>query len=150
MDSPSGNGARIYPVVPRVGVGAVVGQQHKMLMVRRGRPPAQGLWTLPGGLVELGESLEQALRREILEECGLRIESTSLLDVVEFIDSDNDNKIRYHYIVVDYLAKWIAGELQPATDVIAARWMTRAELFQIDLAPFTRRFINKHERAIWT
>ncbi len=139
----------MYPVVPRAGVGAVVVHEQKMLVVRRDQPPAQGLWTLPGGLVELGESLEQAVCREILEECGARIESTDLLDVVEFIDLDADNKIRYHYIVVDYLAKWIGGDLQPATDVTAAIWMTRAELIQADLAPFTRRFINKHEHAIW-
>ncbi len=141
--------SRSYPLFPRVGVGAVVVHQQRLLLVRRDQPPAQGCWALPGGLVELGESLEHAVQREVQEECDLIVQPTRMLDVVEFIEPDDKRVIRYHYIIIDYLAVYVSGELRAATDVAAAQWMSADEVALLPMLELTRRFITKHQNLIW-
>ena len=96
--------SREYPDYPRVGVGAVVLSRERVLLVRRGKPPAEGRWSLPGGLVELGETSVAAARREVEEECGIKVRVVGLAGVVDRVTHDADGRVRYHWVLVDYLA----------------------------------------------
>ena len=117
---------REFPVAPLVGVGAVVVDQGRVLLVRRGAEPLKGHWSLPGGLVELGEGLLQAVVREITEETGLVVEPVELIEVLDRIHSDA-GRVRYHYVIADYLCRVVGGALHAASDADAVRWVERAE-----------------------
>jgi 8-oxo-dGTP diphosphatase len=117
---------REYPEAPLVGVGAVVVEQGRVLLVRRGREPLKGHWTLPGGVVELGESLTAAVAREVREETGLAVEAVELVELVDRIHRDGD-RVRYHYVLADYLCRVRGGALQAGSDADAVRWVERAE-----------------------
>ncbi|MCC7353199.1 MAG: NUDIX hydrolase, partial [Anaerolineae bacterium] len=108
---------REYPEAPLVGVGAVVIDNGKVLLVQRGQEPGKGTWGLPGGLVELGETAAEAVRREVVEETGLDVEPGPLVGIFEPITRDEEGRIRFHYIVVDFLASLRGGTLRAATDV---------------------------------
>lgn len=123
---------REYPEAPRIGVGAVVLRDGHVLLVRRDRPPAKGKWSIPGGLVHLGETTEAAAVREVAEECGLRVHLHGLAGVVERIISDPDGRIRYHYVLIDYVAAPEAGELRPGSDAAECRWVPIADLGRYD------------------
>jgi ADP-ribose pyrophosphatase YjhB (NUDIX family) len=124
---------REYPAAPLVGVGAVVVDGARVLLVRRGRPPALGRWSLPGGLVEVGEPLEAAVRREVAEECGLAVEIHGLVGVVDRIVRDADGRVRYHYVLLDYLARPTAGHVRAGSDAAAVQWCPAGELGGLDL-----------------
>jgi 8-oxo-dGTP diphosphatase len=123
---------REYPDAPRVGVGAVVLDGDRVLLVRRGAPPSEGKWSIPGGLVQLGEHLEDAVVREVQEECGLRVRVLGLCGVIDRIvsgePSDPAAPIRYHYIIIDYAAAPAGGSLGAGSDAAEARWVPVAEL----------------------
>jgi len=119
---------REYPEVPRIGVGAVVLRDGHVLLVRRDRPPAEGKWSVPGGLVNLGETMEAAAVREVREECGLRVRLQGVAGVVDRIISDPDGRVRYHYVLIDYLAIPESGEVRPGSDAADCRWVPIAEL----------------------
>ena len=102
--------SREYPSHPRVGVAAVVLRDNQVLLVQRGREPGKGSWGLPGGMLELGETLAEGARREVMEECGVEIEVGPLVAVFEPIQRDEDGRLRFHYVVVDYLARYLSGE----------------------------------------
>ena len=114
---------REYPAAPVCAVGAVVCYQGKVLLVRRGQEPAHGRWVIPGGGVELGETAEEAARREIREECGIEITVGPVAAVVDRIDRDEAGRVRYHYVIVDYFADYAGGSASPGTDVTDARWV---------------------------
>lgn len=133
---------RRYPERPLVGVGAVIIQQDRVLLVQRGRPPQQDHWSLPGGLLEVGERLEEAVRREVREETGLEVEVLSLAGVFERIVPDAAGRTEYHYVLLDYFCRPAGGELRPASDVKAAAWVSRAELAQYPLTGGTREFLE--------
>jgi 8-oxo-dGTP diphosphatase len=118
---------REYPSAPLVGVGAVVVEQGRILLVRRGREPLKGHWTLPGGALEVGESLTAGVAREVLEETGLVVEPLQLIELVDRIHRDGD-RVRYHYVIADYLCRVVSGKLCAASDADAVRWVERAEL----------------------
>ncbi len=111
---------RQYPARPIVGVGAVIVQDGQVVLIRRRYEPRKGQWTLPGGGVEVGESLEAAVAREMLEETGLQVEVGPVIEVFDRITRDEDQRVRYHYVLVDYLCWPIAGELCAGSDVDAA------------------------------
>jgi 8-oxo-dGTP diphosphatase len=117
---------REYPSAPLVGVGAVVVEEGRVLLVRRGRDPLKGHWTLPGGVLELGESLAAALAREVMEETGLAVEPVELVDLVDRIYREGD-RVRYHYVIADYLCRVTGGALQAGSDADAVRWVEHTE-----------------------
>jgi ADP-ribose pyrophosphatase YjhB (NUDIX family) len=117
---------REYPEAPLVGVGAVVVDQGRVLLVRRGTEPLKGHWSLPGGLLDLGESLASGVVREVREETGLMVEPVELIELLDRIHRDGD-RVRYHYVIADYLCRVVGGELLAASDADAVRWVERAE-----------------------
>jgi len=123
MSGPPAMNNREYPSVPRVGVGAVVLDGTRVLLVRRGKPPLMGKWSLPGGLVELGETTREAVQREIAEECGLQVRLGEVAGILDRVVRDADGRIRYHWVLVDYVAFPESGTLCAATDVDEAQWV---------------------------
>ncbi len=135
---------REYPDHPLVGVGAVVLREDgRVLLVRRSHPPRQGEWSLPGGLVELGESLADAVRREVLEECGIDVTVGPLLGVFQPIERDTAGRIRFHYVVLDYLAYFTAGRIRPSSDAGDAVWVHPDSLARYHLAEETLAIIRR-------
>jgi len=121
---------REFPDHPLVGVGGVVIHRNHVLLIRRGAEPLKGQWSLPGGMLELGEELEEAVRRELKEETGLDVEPLTMLTVFDRIMRGglNDRRVRYHYVIVDYVCRRKKGRLAPASDVLDARWVRRKDL----------------------
>ncbi len=142
---------REYPEVPRVGAGTVVLRDGHVLLVRRGGPPAQGKWSIPGGLVHLGETTEAAAVREVAEECGLTVRLHGVAGVVDRIVVDPDGRIRYHYVLIDYVATPESGELRPGSDAADARWVPIGELGRYEttegLAAMVAKAIRLSERG---
>jgi len=134
--------SRDYPTRPLVGVGAVIWRDDKVLLVRRGKPPKDGEWSLPGGAQELGETILQALTREVQEETGLTIKVVALIDVIDAIIPDKDGDIRNHYTLIDFAARWVGGDARPGDDVTAVRWATLEELSDYGLWQETSRVIR--------
>ena len=127
-------GPREYPSAPIVGVGAVIVEGDKVLLVRRGREPLLGQWSLPGGAVELGESLEQAIVREVEEETGLAIAPVMMLKAFDRIERDSGGEVHFHYVLVDFLCTrkptMVKAEIRAASDVSEVRWVPVAGLRQ--------------------
>ena len=119
---------RLFPARPVVGVGAVIVDGDRVLLVKRAQPPLAGEWSLPGGAVEVGETLSAALQREVLEETGLLVEVGPLVEVLDRIHLDDAGRVEYHYVLLDYLCTTVGGHLGASTDAADARWATSAEL----------------------
>ena len=135
---------REFPMAPLVGVGAVIVSEGRVLLARRGNEPMKGHWTLPGGLLELGESLSDGVMREVREETGLTVEVKELIELVDRIHHEAE-RVRYHYVIADYLCRVTGGHLQADSDADAVRWVEREEwngtgALQID--PITARIIE--------
>jgi 8-oxo-dGTP diphosphatase len=135
--------SREYPERPLLGVGGVVIHDGKVLLIRRASEPLKGEWSIPGGLVELGEKLLDAVRREVLEETGLEVEPGDVLELFDSIWKDADGRCQYHYVLVDYLCHVTGGELQADTDVSDASWANPRELQTFHLRPTTEAVIRK-------
>ncbi|MBB53255.1 MAG: phosphohydrolase [Magnetovibrio sp.] len=133
---------RRYPARPIVGVGTVVMDSDMVLMIKRGKPPRQGSWSLPGGAQELGETIREAARREVREETGLQIEIFGLIDVVDSVRSDADDKIEYHYTLIDLAGYSVGGTLMAGGDAQDCRWFTRTEINAMDIWSETKRIIS--------
>jgi ADP-ribose pyrophosphatase YjhB (NUDIX family) len=135
---------REFPETPLVGVGAVVVEEGRVLLVRRGTEPLLGRWSLPGGLLEVGESLSAGVVREVREETGLTVEPLELIELLDRIHREGE-RVRYHYVIADYLCRVAGGALQAASDADAARWVERAEWNShsaLQLDPVTVRVIE--------
>lgn len=117
---------REFPEAPLIGVGAVILHQGKILLVKRGAEPLKGHWSLPGGLVGLGESLLDAVQREVLEETGLDVEPVALIEIVERVHRQ-ETRVQYHYVVADYLCRVRSGEVRAASDAADVCWFARDE-----------------------
>jgi 8-oxo-dGTP diphosphatase len=139
---------REYPRAPIVGVGAVVVDAGRVLLVQRGREPLKGKWSLPGGMLEVGESLHQGVVREVEEETGLKVEPIELVELLDRIvrdETDAGERIRFHYVIADYLCRVVGGALKAASDAEAVRWVERAEWnshSMLALDPITVRVIE--------
>lgn len=134
---------RSYPSRPICGVGVVAFRDDQVVLIRRGKEPRLGEWSIPGGAVELGEGVRDAARREFKEECGGEIRLRDIVDAVDIIRRDDQDRVAYHYMVVDFSADWEAGVLSPASDVIDARWVSVQELDAYSLPLWTREVIEK-------
>ncbi|MFH2109808.1 MAG: NUDIX hydrolase [Candidatus Bathyarchaeota archaeon] len=134
---------RLYPERPIVGVGILIERNGKFLLIRRGAEPDAGLWTVPGGLVEVGERVRDAAVREALEETGLRVEVVDRIGVVDKIVRDDEGRVRYHFIIVQLLARVMEGEATAMDDALEARWVEPADFLGIDLTPSFREFLRE-------
>lgn len=135
--------ARRYPSGPVVGVAGVVLDGDRLLLVRRGREPAKGIWSLPGGVLRLGESLKDGCAREVREETGISVEVGPLVHVAERVLRDQEGKVEYHYVILDYLCLGRGGELRAGDDAEKARWVALDEPEQWDLNQEARRVVQK-------
>ena len=136
---------REFPSAPLVGVGAVIVQNARVLLVRRGTEPLKGHWTLPGGMLELGEALTAGTVREVREETGLDVEPIELIELLDRVHREGE-RVRYHYVIADYLCRVTGGELRAASDADAVRWVERSEWSShsaLVLDPITVRVIEK-------
>jgi len=124
---------REYPDRPLVGVGAIIVDGDRVVLIRRGKQPLLGEWSIPGGVLELGETVRQAVEREALEETGLVVRATELLGVFDRIVPDDNQRTIYHYVLVDFLCERISGELNASGDAAEARWFTAGATRQLNL-----------------
>jgi 8-oxo-dGTP diphosphatase len=128
---------REFPEAPLVGVGAIIIEHSRVVLVKRAHPPLQAEWSIPGGVLEVGELVREAAIREAREETGLRIEPGELLGVYDRILRDADKRVQYHYVLIDFLCRRVAGDLAAAGDAAEVRWFTRQELPGLGLAEDT-------------
>jgi ADP-ribose pyrophosphatase YjhB (NUDIX family) len=138
---------RRYPKHPLIGVGALILNRDRILMAQRGREPLKGWWSLPGGLVETGESLEAAVLREVREETGLDIRAAGVVEIFERIVRDARGAPEYHYVLIDYLCRVTGGELRAGDDVCAVEWTRRRDLPQLRITEGTLEVIEKAFRV---
>ena len=133
---------REYPQQPLVGVGAIIIEDHRVLLIKRGKAPLLGEWSIPGGMLELGETIRQGAEREALEETGLEVRATDLLGVFDRIVPDANGRTLYHYVLIDFLCRKISGNLQAAGDAAEACWYTKAEVEALALPEDTKKIIQ--------
>ena len=134
---------REYPDSPLVGVGAIIVEGDRVVLVKRGHPPLAGEWSIPGGVLEVGETLREAAVREAMEETGLTVEPGELLGVFDRVLRDSDGRTRYHYVLIDFLCRRISGEPHAAGDAEEAKWFTRDEARKLPLAKDTAEVIER-------
>ena len=134
---------REFPEVPLVGVGAIIIQNDRVVLVKRAHPPIQGQWSIPGGVLEVGELVREAAIREAREETGLIVQPADLLGVYDRILRNEEQRVQYHYVLVDFLCRPVGGELHAASDAAEVRWFTRQELPALKLAGDTQDVIEK-------
>jgi len=131
-----------YPVKPRVGVGALVLREGKILLVKRGVDPNKGLWAIPGGTLKLGETMRECAAREILEETGVTVAIGECVYVFDLIERDAAGKIKFHFVVVDYAALYVSGEPAGADDAEEAGWFAPEDLCDLPLSPYTVKVLH--------
>jgi 8-oxo-dGTP diphosphatase len=133
---------REYPDRPLVGVGALIVEGGRVALIKRGHEPLKGEWSIPGGLLEIGETLRQAAEREALEETGLVVRATELLGVFDRVIPDEQHRTIYHYVLIDFLCEKISGELRASGDAVEARWFTPYEVAKLPFAEDTAGVIR--------
>ncbi|MGO9516584.1 MAG: NUDIX hydrolase [Candidatus Korobacteraceae bacterium] len=134
---------RSYPDHPIIGVGAVIVSGGRALFVRRATEPLKGEWSVPGGMLELGEKLRDGVRREVWEETGLVVEPGEVLDVFDSIFTDTEGRTQYHYVLIDYLCLPISGDAKAGTDVSEVRWVTENDLRALELKETIEQVVRK-------
>jgi len=134
---------RRYPDRPIVGVGAIVFEEDRVLLIRRGKDPGRGKWSIPGGVVRLGETLVRALCREVEEETGLKVEALRLIEVFERIIPDDTDGVVYHYVLIDYLCQAVRGRVRAGSDALEAAYHPLRALKRLEMTPGTGPMIQK-------
>jgi mutator protein MutT len=137
---------RKYPDQPIIGVGGIIFREDQVLLIKRGTEPSLGQWSIPGGAVFVGETLEEAVRREVLEETHLEVQVLTLVKVLERIFRDSDGRVSYHYVLVDFLCHSQDGELRPESDAQDARFVDLRDLSSYGIAPITLDVISRADR----
>jgi ADP-ribose pyrophosphatase YjhB (NUDIX family) len=139
---------RLYPKQPVLGVGAVIIRHGKILLERRKNEPGKGKWSIPGGVVELGESLEETAIREIREETNLEVEEPMLVDVVDGVTKDENGEIKYHFVIVDYFVKLTGGTLKVMSDAAELEWVQLDAVEKYDLTRTFREFFERNQEKL--
>ncbi len=139
---------RIYPDQPIVGIGILIVRDCHIALIKRGNEPSKGKWTIPGGLVELGESVEAAVIREAKEETCLDVEKPELIDVVDNVDFDEHGKVKYHHVIVDYLVHVKGGDINAASDAEELRWVPFDEVEGYNLTASFRLFFRQNRKKL--
>lgn len=134
---------REYPELPLIGVGSIIIEGDQVVLVKRAHPPIQGQWSIPGGVLEVGELVREAAIREAREETGLIVEPGELLGVFDRVLRDAEKRVQYHYVLIDFLCRRVGGELLAASDAAEVRAFTREELQALNLAEDTQAVIEK-------
>lgn len=134
---------RDYPLSPIASVHAVIVRADEVLLVRRANPPSEGRWSVPGGAMELGETTGETARREVREECGVEIEAGRILDVLDNIVWDEGGRIRFHYVVIYLLARYVGGQQAAASDAMEVRWVKCTELDTLDMHSSARQAVRR-------
>ncbi len=134
---------REYPDRPLIGVGAVIVEEDRVVVVRRAHEPLKGEWSIPGGVLELGETLHSGTAREAQEETGLVVEAVEVLDVFDRIVHDREGRVQFHYVLIDYLCRRISGELRAGADASEARWVSAEELKDFAVADSAEAVLRK-------
>ena len=139
---------RLYPKKPLIGVGAVIVCNGRILLEKRKGEPGKGKWSIPGGLVELGERAEQTVIREVREETNLEVENPELIDVVDSITFDEGGRIKYHFVIIDYFVKLKSGTVKAADDAAELKWVPFNEVEKYDLTKTFRAFFQRNRRKL--
>ncbi len=132
---PDMSGRRLYPEKPLVGVGVLIQYDDRYLLIKRAAEPDTGLWSVPGGMVELGERAAEAAKREVMEETGLDVEIVEVLGVVDKIVEGDRGRIMFHFVIVDYLAHPVGGSLEASSDALDARWVKAEDFRDSEMSP---------------
>jgi len=136
--------ASIYPDRPRAAAGAIVFKENRVLLVLRGQPPAEKMWAVPGGSVELGETLQQAAEREVYEETGIVIQAGEPVFTFDSIVRDDSGQIQFHYVIVDLIADYVSGEPKAGDDALDARWVSAQEMKTLNVNSKTKELLRDH------
>jgi 8-oxo-dGTP diphosphatase len=138
---------RLYPKQPLVGIGAIIVCSNKILLEKRKNEPGKGKWSIPGGIVELGEKAEQTVTREVMEETNLTVEKPELIDVVDNVELDENRRVKYHFVIIDYRVKLKSGKLKASSDAAELRWVRFEDVESYALtATFREFFIRNREK----
>ena len=143
MKPPMSAKGKEYPDQPRVAVGAIVFKNNRVLLVRRGKPPALDLWAIPGGSVEVCETLQRAAEREIFEETGITIQALEPVFTFDYIERDEFGCARFHYVIIDLIADYVKGEPKAGDDATEARWVSSQELAGLKVSSKTRQLLKE-------
>jgi len=135
-------GKREYPEFPRVGVGAIVIKEGKVLMIKRAAPPNKNLWAIPGGMLELGETLREGAEREIFEETHVRIKAGKPVYTFDFLEHDEEGKVRFHFLIVDLDAEYLGGEIKADDDALDVRWVAPEECQRLSVSKNTLKILR--------
>ena len=130
---------REYPKRPIASVAACVFKGNRVLVIKRATPPSQGLWSVPGGMVELGETIQEAAKRELNEECGIEIKVDKVFNVENLIIPDEKGRIQFHYVITYFVAYYVSGEAHPGSDALDVHWARRQELSNLNMNPIVRK-----------
>ena len=139
---------RSYPDRPYVGIGVAVFRPGHVLLIRRGKPPRLGEWSLPGGAQELGETVVDAARREVMEETGVAIDDLKLVDVIDSIRHDTEARVKFHFTLIDFAARWVEGEPIAGTDAMHAEWIPLEHAPTLGMWRETNRVIEVGQRLV--
>jgi mutator protein MutT len=134
---------REYPERPIVGVGGVVIHEERVLLIRRGSEPLEGEWSIPGGMLEIGETILEGVQRELLEETAIEVKVLDLIEVFERVTRDDEGRLKYHFVILDYLCEAVRGEALAGSDVTDVAWARETELGGYSLTPTATRVIQK-------
>ena len=134
---------REYPEFPRVGVGAIVIKDGRVLLVKRAAPPNKDLWAIPGGMLELGETMQEGAEREIFEETNIRIKAGKPIFTFDLLEHDQEGRVYFHFLIVDLEAEYLAGEIKAASDALDVRWATPAECRLLPASGNTVRMLKE-------
>ena len=140
--------SRVYPDRPVVAVGAAVCRGDQVLVVQRAREPSLGAWTVPGGMVDLGERLQEAAAREVREECGIEIAVGPVVEVLDNIVRDDQGRVRFHYAIIDFAARYIGGDLRPNDELMDAAWITPTQFTAYGVRPKAQAVLRKALRML--